>query len=75
MPQLQHRRSNEALAANALADFVVVSPRVMARRVDEPEIGRDASALYDHGGAVVVAGAWLAFYVFAALHGFMAFAS
>jgi len=38
--------------------------------IDRTEIGRDASAL--HGGTVVVASAWLAFYVVAAIHQFIA---
>jgi hypothetical protein len=33
----------------------------------EPEIGRDTSA-YNHNGTVVVASAWLAFYVIAAIY-------
>jgi hypothetical protein len=39
---------------------------------DKREIGRDASAPYDHRGLVAVAGAWLAFYVIAAIHDFIA---
>jgi hypothetical protein len=35
---------------------------------DKREIGRDAYASYDPAGVVVVASAWLAFYVIAALH-------
>jgi hypothetical protein len=45
---------------------------VRARSADEPETRRDAFPLYDHGGTIVVAGAWLAFYVFAAIHDFFA---
>ena len=72
MTQLQHRSSNPAFAPNALVGFVVVPPRVKARSADKPETGRDAFPLYNHGGTVVVAGAWLAFYVFAAIHDFLA---
>ena len=39
---------------------------------DSGEIGREAAAPYDHRGIVVVASAWLAFYVVAAIHGFIA---
>ena len=40
---------------------------------DKSEIGRDAFAPYNYNrGAVVMASAWLAFYVFAALHHFIA---
>ena len=72
MTQLQHRSSNPAFAPNALVGLVVVPPRVKARSADETETGRNAFPLYDHGGTIVVAGAWLAFYVFAAIHDFMA---
>ena len=37
------------------------------------EIGRAAAPLYNHSGTVVVASAWLAFYVVAAIHEFLAF--
>jgi len=70
--QLQHRSSSAAFAPNALVGFVVVPARVKARSADETETGRNAFPLYDHGGTIVVAGAWLAFYVFAAIHDFMA---
>ena len=72
MTQLQHRGSNAALAPNVLVGFVVVPARVKARSADETETGRNAFPLYDHGGTIVVAGAWLAFYVFAAIHDFLA---
>ena len=35
---------------------------------DKREIGRDVSPPYDHWGTIVVASAWLAFYVIAAIH-------
>jgi len=70
--QLQHRGSNAAFAPNALVGFVVVPARVKTRSADETETGRNAFPLYDHGGTIVVAGAWLAFYVFAAIHDFLA---
>jgi hypothetical protein len=35
---------------------------------DKPEIGRDAFSPYNHRGTVVVASAWLVFYVIAAIH-------
>ena len=72
MTQLQHRSLNAAFPAHAFVDFVVVPRGVKARNLDEPETRRDAFPLYNHGGTVVVAGAWLAFYVFAAIHDFMA---
>ena len=70
--QLQPRSLNAAFPAHAFVDFVVVPCRVKASNLDKPETGRGASPLYNHGGTVVVAGAWLAFYVFAAIHDFMA---
>jgi hypothetical protein len=39
---------------------------------DKREIGEHAYPPYDHKGLVVAASAWLAFYVFAAIHGFIA---
>jgi len=42
---------------------------------DKPEIGRDASPPYNHKGTVVVAMAWLAFYVIAAIHHLVASAN
>ena len=72
MTQLQHPSSNAAFAPNALVGVVVVHPRVKARNADETETGRNAFPLYDHGGTIVVAGAWLAFYAFAAIHDFLA---
>jgi hypothetical protein len=36
--------------------------------LDQREIRRDASATYDHTGIIVVASAWLAFYVAAVIH-------
>ena len=36
------------------------------------EIGRDAFSPYNHRGTVVVASAWLVFYVIAAIHHFIA---
>jgi hypothetical protein len=39
---------------------------------DTREIGDDAYRPYDHRGLVVVASAWLAFYVFATIHDFIA---
>ena len=38
---------------------------------DKTEIGRDALASYNHGGAMAVASAWLAIYVIAAIHPFI----
>ena len=34
----------------------------------QPEIKRDASRFYNHGGAVVVASAWLAFFALAVIY-------
>ena len=39
---------------------------------DKREIVRDASPPYNHRGTVVVASVWLAFYVIAAIHEFIA---
>jgi hypothetical protein len=39
---------------------------------DKREIGEHAYPPYDHRGLVVVASTWLAFYVFATIHGFIA---
>jgi hypothetical protein len=39
---------------------------------DKREIGREAYPPYNHRGTVVVASAWLAFYVIAAIQGFIA---
>ena len=39
---------------------------------DKSEIGRDAFPPYNHRGTVVVASVWLAFYVIAAIHEFIA---
>ena len=37
-------------------------------KFDQREIRRDASATYDQTGIIVVASAWLAFYVAAVIH-------
>jgi hypothetical protein len=50
-----------------------VQERCGVSEFDKREIGRDASPPYNHRGTVVVASAWLAFYVFAAIHHFIAF--
>ena len=39
---------------------------------DQRDVGRSASPPYDHRGIVVVASGWLAFYVIAAIHQFIA---
>lgn len=39
---------------------------------DKPEIGQDVFSPYNHRGTVVVASAWLVFYVIAAIHHFIA---
>jgi hypothetical protein len=39
-----------------------------AHQCDTHEIGQDASPPYDQRGLVIVASAWLAFYVIAAIH-------
>ena len=58
------------------------SPQAVARSVqdrrdlsesDKREIGEHAYRPYDHKGLVVVASAWLAFYVFATIHNLIAF--
>lgn len=54
----------------------VLAPSVEDHRevseIDEPAIGCDTLVSYNHGGAVFVAYAWLAFYVIASIHHFMA---
>lgn len=49
-----------------------VQHRREVREVDKRETRADAYQPYDHGGLVVVASAWLAFYVVAAFHTFIA---
>ena len=49
-----------------------VQDRCDVSEFDKPEIGRDAFPPCNRGGTAVVASAWLAFYVFAALHHFIA---
>ena len=51
---------------------VAHSAQARGREVDTREIGPDAQAPYDHRGLVVVASAWLAFYVVATVHDFIA---
>jgi len=43
-----------------------VQDRCDVPRFDKCEVGRDANPPYDHRGVVVVASAWLAFYIIAA---------
>ena len=43
-------------------------PRCGVSEFDRREIGRDTCPPYNHKGTVVVASAWLAFYVIAAIH-------
>ena len=50
-----------------------VQDRVDLSASDKREIGEDAYRPYDHGGLVVAASAWLAFYVFATIHDLIAF--
>ena len=38
---------------------------------DKPRMGRSRVPPYDHRGTIIVAGAWLAFYVITAIHHFM----
>jgi hypothetical protein len=42
---------------------------------DKHEIGEHAYRPYDHKGLVLVASAWLAFYVFATIHDLIAFSN
>jgi hypothetical protein len=49
-----------------------VEVRHDVREVDKREIRPDAYLPYDPRGLVVVAGGWLAFYVIAAIHDFIA---
>lgn len=49
-----------------------IAPSFQERCDDKSEIGRDAFPLYNVGGPIVVASVWLGFYVFAAIHSFIA---
>jgi hypothetical protein len=49
-----------------------VQDRCDVSEFDKPKIGRDSFSSYNHRGTVVVAIAWLAFYVIAAIHHFIA---
>jgi hypothetical protein len=49
-----------------------VQERSDVSEFDRCEIGREAYPPHNHGGAVVVASAWLAFCVIAAIHHFIA---
>lgn len=54
---------------------VLARPTQSRRDISElvqPEIKRDASRFYNYGGALVVASAWLAFFVFAVIYQSMA---
>ncbi len=63
-------RAGEAPWRQALARSV--QDRCDVAEFDKPEIGRDAFPPYNHRGTVVVASAWLAFFVIAAIHHFIA---
>ena len=63
-------RAGEARWRQAVARSV--QDRCDVSEFDKPEIGRDAFLPYNHRGTVVVASAWLAFYVIAAIHDFIA---
>ena len=49
-----------------------VQDRCDVSESDQRDVGQSASPPYDHSGIVVVASAWLAFYVIAAIHDFIA---
>ena len=63
-------RAGEPQRRQALARSV--DDRCDVAESDRRETGRDASPPYNHSGTVVVASAWLAFYVIAAIHDFIA---
>ena len=61
--------------------FPEESARVLSRSAEnrsdvvefnKGEVGRDANPPYNHGGVIVVTSAWLAFYIIAAIHHFVA---
>jgi hypothetical protein len=63
-------RAGEARWRQAVARSV--QDRCDVSESDKREIVRDASPPYNHRGTVVVASVWLAFYVIAAIHEFIA---
>ena len=63
-------RAGEARWRQAVARSV--QDRCDVSGSDKREIVRDASPPYNHSGTVLVASAWLAFYVISALHNFLA---
>jgi hypothetical protein len=69
-PRWRQAVAQQVAARQAVAQSV--QDRRDVSEFDKPEIGRDAIAPYNHGGTVVVASAWLAFYVIAAIHHFVA---
>jgi hypothetical protein len=69
-PPLAVERAGEPQWRQAVARSV--QDRCDVSEFDKPEAGRDAFPPYNHRGTVVVASAWLAFYVIAAIHPFIA---
>jgi hypothetical protein len=69
-PPLALERVGEPQWRQAVARSV--QDRCNVPEFDKPEIRRNASPPYNHRGTVVVASVWLAFYVIAALHNFLA---
>jgi hypothetical protein len=66
---LDRARADEAKPRQAVAPSV--QDRCDASALDKPQIGRDSLPPYNHRGTIVVASAWLAFYVILAIHHFM----
>ncbi len=54
-------------AGDAVGDRRQCGQSKTAVTLDKPQIGRDAFPPYNHRGTVIVASAWLAFYVIAAV--------
>ncbi len=63
---LDRERADEPKSRQAVAQSV--QDRCDAPAFDKLQIGRDGLPPYNHRGTVVVASAWLAFYIIAAIH-------
>jgi hypothetical protein len=66
---LDRERADESKSRRAVASSV--QDRCDVSALDKPQIGRDALPPYDYRATIVVASAWLAFYVILAIHHFM----
>jgi hypothetical protein len=66
---LDRERADESKSRQAAAPSV--QDRCDASALDKPQTGRDRIPPYNHRGIIVVASAWLAFYVILAIHHFI----